>query len=334
MNGKTGPGRTGFVLLAVLLAVLLGGALAIPAVATVPPASPDDGGAGILLGDDVVLAPAADRAFVTEPGGRVAALDLDTGAPRWRGPARGRPFAVHGGWLWVLAVPAAAGELVVEGLDPETGEVLARLRAPLPDAVLASPFAQPASRFDLLARSAGDGLQLHWHGERRPLRGALLEASGEEDGIERAEGVLVLDAGGGQLAVAPGIAARPWRRPDLPPAARLAGLPGTQFASADGAHVLTAAAEPDDALGVRWRWRLARRHDGGAAGSLLAAYPTAPFQVRGSSLLWREEPVVQAGADGRLVEAGVRLLAADLATGRVLWTFALADPVHRLPPPP
>lgn len=328
MRGRT---RSGWATIAMRTALLCGTAAVPGTYAAVP--APGDGGAGALLGDDVVLAPASDRAFVTDPRGRVTALDLDTGAARWQGPARGRPLALHGGRLWVLAAPSGAGELVLEGLDPETGQVQARLGAPLPGAALASPFAQPASRFDILARSAGGGLELHWHAEHRPLRGALIEAPGEET-AGRADGVLVLDVAGGQLAVAEGIVARPWRRPDLPEAARLAGATGTQFASADGEHVLTAAAEPDRTVGIRWRWRLLRRHDGREAGSLLSNHPMAPFQVRGSRVVWREEPTAVAGAGGRLVETGVRLLAADLATGRVLWTFALADPVHRLPPPP
>lgn len=315
-----------------LLALACLALLAGPA-AAMPLATPADGGDATPLAAGVLVAPEGDHAFVTDRAGRVAAVDLDQGLPRWAGPARGRPLAVHGGGLWVLAPPERTGELLLLRLDPVSGAITARLAATLPPDVLASPFAQPASRFEALARADGDALHLHWQAERWPLRGALLDDAGA-DAASQDAGVLALDARGGSLAALAGIEPEPWRRPDLPDALRTAGLAGTQFASADGDHVLTATAVTDDPVGLRWRWQLSRRTDGRALGSLLAHYPMAPFLLRGSTLIWREEPVVLVAADGRALASGVRLQAADLATGRLLWSFELADPVHRLPPPP
>lgn len=317
--------------LRILLALVAAGLAATAAAA--PLATPADGGDATLLASGVLVAPEADHVFVTDRAGRVAAVGLDAGRPRWTGPARGRPLAVHGGGLWVLAPPERSGELLLLRLDPVSGAVVARLAATLPPDVLASPFAQAASRFEALARAEGEVLHLHWQAERWPLRGALLDDAGEEAASHDA-GVLALDAQGGSLVALAGIESEPWRRPDLPDALRTAGLPGTQFVSADGNQVLTATPVTDDPIGLRWRWQLSRRDDGRALGNLLAHYPMAPFLLRGSTLVWREEPVVLVGPDGRVLASGLRLQAADLATGRLLWSVELADPVHRLPPPP
>lgn len=317
-----------------LLALTSAGlALLATAAAAVPLATPADGGDATALAAGVLVAPVADHAFVADRSGRIAAVDLDDGRPRWVGPARGRPLAVHEGDLWVLAPPERAGELRLLRLDPASGAVAGSLAATLPPDVLASPFPQPASRFEVLARADGDALHLHWQAERWPLRGALLEDDGAEATRQDA-GVLALDARGGSLVAVAGIEPEPWRRPDLPDPLRTPGLPGPQFVSADGDHVLTATPVTDDPIGLRWRWQLSQRNDGRVLGGLLAHYPMAPFLLRGSTLIWREEPVLVVGTDGRALESGLRLQAADLATGRLLWSFDLADPVHRLPPPP
>ncbi|MBX3724840.1 MAG: PQQ-binding-like beta-propeller repeat protein [Xanthomonadales bacterium] len=316
------------------LALLLVPALV---VAAIPPPTPADGGDALVLSPGVLVAAGQPRAYVSDARGRVAAIDLDDGGVLWAGPARGQPLALDGDTLWVLGHPERPGSLRLLRVDAGSGAVDGQLVGELPPEVIASPMALPASRFHVLALAGAGGLELHWQFEQWPLRGANLVAADQDDddAASLSSGVLRLDPDQARLAQAPSLDAIPFRRPDLTGDERLPDLPGVQFRAADDGHVQTSSPVPDPVFGHRWRWQLHERAGGGPAGaSVVATHATSPFLVRGSTLLLREEPVAYRDGDGNAIELGVRLLAMDLATGRQLWAIELADPEHRLPPPP
>lgn len=319
------------------LALLLLPALAVAGDAALPPPSPADGGDALVLADGVLIAAGQPRAYVGDARGRVAAIDLDDGSVLWAGPARGQPLALDGGTLWVLGHPERAGSLRLLQVDAGSGAIAGQLAGELPPGVVAAPAALPASRFHVLAVATGEGLELHWQFRQWPLRGANLVAADQDEGegATQSSGVLRLAPDRSGLALAEGIEAMPFRRPDLVGDERLPDLSGVQFRAADDGHVQTSSPVPDPVFGHRWRWRLhARSGAGRVVGSLVATHAAGPFLVRGSTLLLREDPVAYRDGDGNAVELGARLLAMDLATGRPLWAVDLADPEHRLPPPP
>lgn len=306
-------------------------ALSSAAVAAQEPASAIPMAPGVLVGAGEQGA----VAWVADDRGRVAAVDLDDGSVRWRGPAEGLPLALVDRQLIVLGRPQGAGRLSLLLLDADTGTSRGGLVGDLPQDVLATPDPKPNLRFTATADNDGGGLRIRWTYVERPLRGALLErAPGSADERRELAGAVAVDfAANRMIAIdADGVAAA--AAPDLAASERLASLEGTQFRAADDLAVLVSTAVADEVLGTQWRWSLHERASGRALGNLTLPYAQAPFLLRGSQLLWRCEPLTRLQSPGSYETLPARLVAHDLASGRELWSVALFDLVFRGAMPP
>jgi hypothetical protein len=274
-------------------------------------------------------------AWVADDRGRVAAIDLDDGSVRWRGPAEGLPLALVDQQLVVLGRPQGAGRISLLLLDPDTGASRGGIVGDLPEGVLATPDPKPNRRFAATADSHSGSLRVRWSYAEWPLRGALLERDpGSGDERRELAGAVVVDFASNRVVTidARGVPSAP--APDLTASERLPSLDGTQFRAADDLTVLVSSAVTDAVLGSQWRWSLHERSSGRALGNLTLPYAQAPFLLRGTQLLWRSEPLTQLKSADDYETLPARLVAHELGSGRELWSVALFDLKFRGAPPP
>lgn len=276
-----------------------------------------------------------DVAWIADDTGRVAAIDLDDGRVRWRGPAEGLPLALVDQSLVVLGRPDGVGRLSLLLLDADTGASRGGVVGDLPEGVLATPDPKPNRRFTATADTSSGSLRIRWTYVEWPLRGARLEpAPGNADERRELAGAVSVDFASNRVDAieARGVAVTP--TPDLAADERLASLDGTQFRAADDHTVLVSTAVADEVLGTQWRWSLHERASGRALGNLTLPYAHAPFLLRGAQLLWRCEPLTRLRSAGGYEALPARLVAHDLGSGRELWSVALFDLAFRGAAPP
>lgn len=313
------------------VAILGLGLLASTAVVAQEPSSFIPMAPGVLVG----AGEQGDVAWIADDKGRVAAIDLDDGSVRWRGPAEGLPLALADRQLVVLGRPQGAGRISLLLLDPATGASLGGVVGELPEGVLATPDPKPNRRFAATADTSSGSLRIRWTYVEWPLRGARLElAPGSADERRELAGAVSVDFAASQVVAidARGVATAP--APDLAAGERLASLDGTQFRAADEFAVMVSTAVADEVLGTQWRWSLHERASGRALGKLTLPYAHAPFLLRGTRLLWRSEPLTRLKSPGSYEALPARLLAQDIGSGRELWSVALFDTRFRAAPPP
>jgi hypothetical protein len=107
--------------------------------------------------------------------------------------------------------------------------------------------------------------------------------------------------------------------------ARLPNVPGTQFVSADGRHVLASEWIGNDSSWNKYRWTIYALANGARVGEIPAPFPQAPFFVSGAALVFEGRPFVRRVDDGALVREPLRLRAVELANGAEAWTAPLRD---------
>ncbi|WP_146151742.1 hypothetical protein [Ahniella affigens] len=290
---------------------------------------------GVLVDTETGLAFAANRNGFTQQ------LQLSDGTSIWTSPEQAFPLGVADGFLVALARAEAPGSANVLLMDPNTGNVADRISVDLPEPVSASFFPQPGQRFEATLQDTEEGMRFYWRHEVRALRGAAmveLDAGGNEviNPVTVTSGAFDLVAHQNrQLAI-------PVRADVAPPVAptialqgaeRIPGIAGEQYRAADDRHVLSPEAKPHDALRQIYTWSVYDR-DGNRVGHYTSPYARAPYLVRNSQLILREQPFAHAGTNGQWQEHSTRLVVADLQTGRELWDFEILDHQYRGPTPP
>ena len=135
------------------------------------------------------------KGFVANADGGITGVDLETGKVLWESKTAGRPTAVMGGWVWVLARDKAkANVLHVLGLALDDGR--ARLETDpvvLPEWIDATPGNGGGRSFAVSARLSADGLDLflkwqadaHYWGGAAPSPEVLKAARKHADGVAR-----------------------------------------------------------------------------------------------------------------------------------------------------
>jgi hypothetical protein len=324
------------------------------------------------LSPGVVVDRDRSEAYVMNPDGAIVALDLAGGKEVWRSRDAAKPLAVSGDLLISQAEAAGPNnELAIVALRTGEGTLVTRTLVDLPPTVQPA-IDQTANRaFMTHAEPGATEVTVSWEFVERPLRGiapgAIEVLPGEEmpavlteavpgaaasdtvaePGAELvvARGAVRLDPAGGIAtplaaavldtttetippALAPSAAAT-----DLPPDAMLPGVPGPQFLSADGAHVLTSDRVDDDSVWDKYVWSIFDRATGNKLGEVRSHVRVAPFFVNGSQVVYQVEPFARRVGD-TFVEEPVQIRSADLQTGQPLWSHAVRDTVDRTAPPP
>jgi hypothetical protein len=292
--------------------------------------------------DSAVVAPDLGLVFTMRPGGGVEALDLRSGAVRWRSAEAARPLAVMGDRLMAQAEPAGAGSLELVSLDVRSGAARAKSRVPIDAAVTASPVDSARATFRAWAEASDSRLTVRW--EHSSLSGSgvaqgyLPAASeGQAPSLGGGDATFTTDASSLRLESANARAAmtdESVARPGLVEAS-VAGIGGgRQFLSADGRHVLVSERVASAEFRIdQHRWNVFDRASGAKLGSFRSVVSAAPFVVVGRTLYYTSPPHQMRRGD-KMLRRGTMLRAVDLGAGTEAWTKAVRDPAFRGPFPP
>lgn len=315
--------------------------LALLALGTAVMALAAPGGQAASLRDGVLVAPARGLAYVMRPGGGIDAIDLSSGAVRWHSDAATKPLAISGKQL-VAQAESKGGTLDIVALDAQLGARGASSRVPLPAGVRASVVDNARGSFRVYADSAGSQITLQWEATAysNPAAAQGFMPAANVGQPPARNGSVVLTAGDDALALqAPSAdskaeVSRATLQELTTPLAK--AVPGRQFLSADGRHVLvsqmkTGGRQPLDLYSRRWT--IYDRETGAELGSVPALTAASPFLVRGTTLI-HVAPAFAAQRDGEIMNRPATLRAVDLRTGNELWKVAVRDTSFRGPFPP
>ena len=318
------------------------------------------------LSPGVVVDPDRSEVYVMRPGGGIAAVDLTKGAEIWHSQHAAKPLAVSGDLLVSQAEAAGPNnELAIVTLHTrERGAPVARSLVELQPGVEPAIDQTAARAFTAQAQPFAEDAAVSWEFVAQPLRGMapgpmeVLPDEGPPLGIAaetsgpaaRADSGMVVARGAARVRLADGAvttmemppsASVEAATPGIPSAAapsptaeqRLPDLPGPQFLSADGRHVLSSTQVDDDRVWDKYAWSIHDQASGERLGGIRAHVRFAPFFVSGSQVVYQTEPYARR-VGTEIVEQPVQIRAVDLRTGESLWSQAVRDIIDREPPPP
>ena len=307
-----------------------------------PPAAP------VELRPGVVVDPARRVVYVMNPKGGIDALRLDRGGVLWHSEQAARPLAVAGAVLVAqIEAPAPNNQLRMRTLDARTGRSRQIITHALPEGTRATVVGNVQGAFNIQAIASGTEATLAWEFVDRPLQGVKPGALDVDapPAAERAAaakapaalptttGVVRIDLSSGAASAVPGDkpALAP-RRADVAPEARMPGVTGEQFLSADGRHVLTSERVGDDSVWEKYEWTVFERASARRLGSLRDYRSHAPFMVVGTTIFYETGPYERRTEKG-LISEPLRLRAVDLTKGAQIWAREIRDTTYRGPFP-
>ncbi len=276
---------------------------------------------GPSLHDGVVVNPSGGAAYVMSPSGGIEAIDLASGARKWKSDAAAKPLAVSGGTLVAQATPGEGEQLVLVCLETGGGAARTRSRVSLPGELKAQVTDTANQRTTVRALLSGSDVVVAWTIDARLARGI---ADGD-DGPE-AVGAARLNPATGEVVAAEGAEAS---------SATLSSLTLDQMSelrSIDGQHLMRSAPLSDPAnVRTPYRWTITTAA-GETVGVVDAPIGLAPFIVQGS-LLIHVAPTSGYRDGNQFVRLPLRLRAIDARSGAEVWTVAVLDATFVLPPP-
>jgi hypothetical protein len=301
--------------------------------------------------EGVVISPQQGFAYLMRPGGGIDAVDLASGAVRWRSNSAAKPLALAGDRLLAQAESRSANSLDLAVLDARSGAVRDSVRIPLPRGVTATVVDTPTGSFRVRADTAASKVVVRWEATSLqaagPAQGYLPAANEGQAPADKAlapavvngEAVIDLAAPSQRLkatqaasSVGPAGLTRAALQELRTPV--VAGGEGRQLLSADGRHVLvTEPVEAADLTLYRHRWTVYERGSGARLGSVPALVSATPFLVVGTTL-YHWSPAHGALQEGRLVEQTATLRAVSLKTGAETWKTAIRETAFSGPFPP
>jgi hypothetical protein len=122
------------------------------------------------------------------------------------------------------------------------------------------------------------------------------------------------------------------RAEPVPPPQRVAGLPPSQYLSADGRHVLVSERVGDSRVWDRFRLTIVERASGQRVGEFKSHLAHVPFFVNGAQVVYETGPYSRRVGNDVITEP-LKLRATDLQTGQELWNRPIRDTAIRNPPP-
>jgi len=326
-----------------LLAILLLPGAALGQTRSMRPAAPG----GATLHEGVVISPQHGFAYLMRRGG-IDAVDLASGAVRWRSDKAAKPLALVGDRL-IAQTGRGGNALDLVDLDARSGAARESVRIPLPDGVAATLVDTPAGSFRVRAEAAGSELVVRWEATGvavaaqgyMPAASEGLAPSLDGQGTNVVAGEAVLDLASSSLALKAGPEIRRTQSASMARAAleelsapAVAGAEGRQMLSADGRHVLvTERVDVAEHPLQRHRWTLYERDSGTRLGSVPALVSATPFLVVGTTL-YHPAPAHAVRQNNRFVEQPAVLRAVNLKTGAEMWKASVLETAFRGPFPP
>jgi outer membrane protein assembly factor BamB len=302
------------------------------------------------LGSTVLIDPQG-TAYLSNPEGTITAIKLDSGTQLWTTP-KGRayrPLAISGKFLVAMQ----------EGGEPKTGRHLgvALLQlldggehlvnwVELPPAAWTSVKNGLGSSLRTSAAIGRDGkVTISWFSEwQREVRATAPDDDESPAGaraaaaqVEAHSGSVEIDPSGRILPLSQARASAQQFQParqDLPDEQRLKGLPDTQYISADGKHILVSEMAGNDNDLNKYRWTIYPAASKESIGAIAAPFPTAPFFVSGSMIIYQLRPYMVREQGDKMVRSPLKLIAIDLRSGGKLWEHAVLDTEYYGPFPP
>jgi hypothetical protein len=302
------------------------------------------------LGSTILIDPQG-TAYLSNPEGAITAIKLDSGTQLWTTPKGKsyRPLAISGKFLVAMQ----------EGGEPKTGKHLgvALLQSldggehlvnwvELPPAAWASVKNGLGSSLRTSAAIGADGkVTISWFSEwQREVRATAPDDDESPAGaraaaaqVESHSGSVEIDPSGRILPLSQARASAQQFQParqDLPDGQRLKGLPETQYISADGKHILVSEMAGNDNDLNKYRWTIYPAASKESIGVIAAPFPTAPFFVSGSMIIYQLRPYMIREQGDKMVRSPLKLIAIDLRSGGKLWEHAVLDPEYYGPFPP
>jgi hypothetical protein len=313
----------------------------------------------------VVVSLDKSEAYVMEPEGGIAAVDLNQGSARWRSTEAAKPLTLSGDLLVSQAEPKPGERAlrIVTLNTSEDGRPELQQDIELPLGVNAMIGETPNRSFRAVARVVTGDAAVAWEYAERPLRGmrmgkevlpgeaadepeqegpgrrALEEKEEEEEGqMEVASGSFRLDLKSGEVSAkrlgATAVERKALRAAQSAPPARVAGVPDPQFLSADGNHVMHPELVADDTVWDKYVWTVYDAGTGARLGEIKSHVRFAPFFVVDNKLLVTVSGPALRQTEQGLVEEPLQIKALDLTTGEVAWTKPIRDTANRQAPPP
>ena len=210
----------------------------------------------------VIVAPDRSMAYIMSPEGGIDAVELAEGTVVWSTVQAAKPLALAGKFLIGQAEPSDAGnELEIVTLDTQQrGQRVVAGTMGLPAGVQVSIDKTLNSSFVASARAMAGEALVSWQAIKRPeIRGippGVEETFGLETPLVLAPAVALPTSGSFQMDLSSGATSTVQvleapvtvvaRAAELPVAERLPQVPGDQFVSVDGGHVLTCQRIDDD----------------------------------------------------------------------------------------
>jgi hypothetical protein len=308
----------------------------------------------IGLGSTVLIDPQG-TAYISTPEGAITAIKLDSGTQLWTTPTGRayRPLVVSGNFLVAMQEgggPKAGKHLGVALLQLlDGGETLVNW-VELPPAAWASVKNGLGASLRTSAAIGADGrVTVSWISEwQREVRGIApddddnVTPAGARAAAAQSEshiGSVEIDSSGsGRIlplsqARVSALQFQPARQ-DLPDDQRLKGLPETQYISADGKHILVSEMTGNDNDLNKYRWTLYPVASKEPVGVIATPFPTAPFFVSGSTIIYQLRPYMVRDQGDKMARSPLKLIAVDLRSGGKLWEHAVLDPEYYGPFPP
>jgi photosystem II stability/assembly factor-like uncharacterized protein len=280
-------------------------------------------------------------AYVMTPEGGTEAVSLANGSRVWNSSAAAKPLAVARDRL-VGQAETNSNTLRIVVLDPATGKELLAGDRPLPAGVRASVSETNDGVFVAAARPTDADPVVSWEYRERHKRGVPPGTEGAitvtTPGSPIAAAAQPTRAGAFRFNVESGASApadAPGPSPasvprveEVPPPQRVAGESGQQLFSADRRHVMTSAVNQDGGIWSKYRWTIVDAATAKPIGTFTSHLARAPFFVNGSEIVYETGPYVR----GETTEP-LKIRAADLQTGKELWSRVVRDTAQRSPRP-
>ncbi len=288
-----------------------------------------------------MIAPEYGLAYLMRPRGGIDAVDLASGAVRWRSDSAAKPLVLAGDRLIAQAESRGGNALELVVLDARSGAARDSVRISLPAGIAARVVDTPAGSFRVQAGVTGSELVVSWEATETVAAQGYLPADNEGQAPTVAAGAAVIDLASPKLRVKAEPEVRFARSATLARAVLeelrtpvVTGTEGRQLLSADGRHVLVTEPMGSAELTLyRHRWTVYERESGARLGSVPALVSATPFLVVGTTL-YHMAPAHAVRQEGKVIEHQLALLAVNLTTGAEAWSKTVLETSFRGPFPP
>jgi hypothetical protein len=336
-------------LLSALLVLIVFAGVCFPPLISAQGDRRDQGRSTYSLSATVLIDPQG-TAYFSNPEGAITAIKLDSGAQIWTTPKGKvyRPLAVTGKFLVAQqegGETRAGKHFGIAYLQLLDGSEHLVTRVELPSSAWTSiKDGLGSSLRAIVTTGANDKVTIAWISERHPEVRGIAPDDEDQEPVQRAKtqveshsGAVDIDSSGRVLPPGRPIASPQLfqtARQDLPEDQRLKGLPEAQFISADRKHVLVSEMAGDDRDLNKYQWTIYSGATREPMGTIASPFPTAPFFVSGSTLIYQLRPFMVREPGDKLVRSSLKLVAVDLRTGSKLWEHPVLDVEYYGPFPP